>query len=174
MVPGMLENYTQDLLFSMERLSSNPYSLSRLNPSSDTIPFTVEDKIVQNLTGTSLQSLFTEGRLFHVDYSSLAQFTPIAGRYGGACSALFYIDPQTSKFLPLAVKTNVGSNLVYTPLDEPTDWLLAKIMFNVDDLWYTSWYHFASTHYVAELALEAAIRCMAAEHPVLAILQRCE
>ena len=172
----MLENYTQDSMFSMERLSTNPYAIRRLNPNvkSDAVPFQVDDTIVKNLTGTTLANLFTSGRLFYVDYSDQAQFVPITGRYAAACSALFYIDPKTSNFLPLAVKTNVGADLVYTPLDEPTDWLLAKIMFNLNDAWFTPWYHFSSTHYVSGLALQAAIRCMAPEHPVLAILQRSE
>lgn len=37
---GLLTNYTQDLLFSMERLSLNPYAVRRLTID-DGIPFEV-------------------------------------------------------------------------------------------------------------------------------------
>ncbi|RDW56625.1 hypothetical protein BP5796_13090 [Coleophoma crateriformis] len=171
-VPGMLQNYTFDSMFSMERLSSNPYSIRRLNPRKDTLPFPVNDTLVVKLTTTTLSGLFSAGRLFFVDYSYLTRYAATSGRYSAACSAYFYIDPTTRDFLPLAIKTNVGSNLTYTPLDTPNDWLLAKMMFNENDLWYQAWYHFASTHYVAGLSLTAATRCMSPNHPVLALLNR--
>lgn len=171
-VSGMLSNYTQDLLFSMERLSSSPYSIKRLNPAKDTLPFSVDDVLVTKLSGTNLNALFSAGRLFYVDYSSQSKFPPISGRYAAACEAYFFIDPKSGDFLPLAIKPNGGSSLIYTPLDQPQDWLLAKMMFNENDLWATAWYHLASTHYPADLVLEAAIRTLSDDHPVLAILNR--
>lgn len=62
----MLTNYTQDLLFSMERLSLNPYPLRRFK-SSDPLPFQVSSNIVRTLTGYSLEGLKYSGRLFVVD-----------------------------------------------------------------------------------------------------------
>jgi hypothetical protein len=64
--PGILTNYTQDLLFSMERLTQNPYPVQLVKPK-DAVPFEVDDKIVKNLTGTSLEELKTSGSLFMVD-----------------------------------------------------------------------------------------------------------
>lgn len=64
---GLLSNYTQDLLFSMERLSANPYSIKRLDPSSDTLAFDVDDTIATNLTGETLDALFASGSLFYVE-----------------------------------------------------------------------------------------------------------
>jgi arachidonate 15-lipoxygenase (second type) / 8-lipoxygenase (S-type) len=168
----MLSNYTQDLLFSMERLSSSPYAIKRLNPAKNTLPFLVDDSIVSKLSGSELKSLFSAGRLFYVDYSSQAKFTPIDGRYAAACEAYFFIHPKSGDFLPLAIKPNGGSSLIYTPLDEPNDWLLAKMMFEENDLWGTAWYHLATTHYPVGLVLEAAVRTLSDDHPVLAILNR--
>lgn len=169
---GILTNYTQDLLFSMERLSFNPYAVSRLNPASDSLPFTVDDAIVITITGQTLKDLFTSGRLFYADHrvqAKLPQSPP--PQYSPACDALFYICPSSGNFLPLAIRSGVG-DLVYTPEDSPGDWLLAKIMFNVNDFFMSQFDHFARNHFVAEIVYEAAVRTLSDEHPVLAIMKR--
>ncbi|EXJ61913.1 hypothetical protein A1O7_02344 [Cladophialophora yegresii CBS 114405] len=176
-VPGILTNYTQDLLFSMERLSISPYQVRRLkpsnglNPSTDTLQFNVDDDVARNVTGMTLQQLFQSGRLFYADYRNQKNLTPTK-RFSAACDAYFYIDQTSGDFLPLAIRTNVGSSLVYTPMDEPDDWLLAKIMYNVNDFWFAQWNHLASTHEVVQIAYLAAIRTLSDEHPVLALLNR--
>jgi arachidonate 15-lipoxygenase (second type) / 8-lipoxygenase (S-type) len=171
---GMQTNYTQDLLFSMERLSMNPFSMQRLQPKKDNVPFGVDDGIVQKIAGVQLDDLYTSGRLFYINYTDQLSIPTQEGRYAAGCDAYFYIDPHTSDFLPLAIRTNApGSNgLVYTPLDEPNDWLLAKIAFNENDHWYTAFYHFAATHFKAEIVYEAAIRTLSDDHPILGLLRR--
>jgi arachidonate 15-lipoxygenase (second type)/8-lipoxygenase (S-type) len=169
--PGMLTNYTQDLLFSMQRLSSSPYQVRRLIPNSDAIPFTISNSTVSQISGLNLQQLFQQGRLFYIDYRDQANLTS-TGRYAAACDAYFYIDTNSGNFLPLAIRTNVGANLIYTPLDKPNDWLLAKMMFNVNDFWASQWTHLAATHEVLQIVWQAAIRSISQEHPVYAILNR--
>lgn len=170
-VPGILTNYTQDLLFSMERLSLSPYQVRRLNPASDELQFSVDDAVAQNITGSTLQQLFSDGRLFYADYRDQKDLTRTE-RFAAACDAYFYIDKTSEDFLPLAIRTNVGSNLIYTPNDEPNDWLLAKIMYNVNDFWFAQWNHLASTHEVVQITYLAAIRTLSDDHPILAILDR--
>lgn len=170
-VPGILSNYTQDLLFSMERLSLSPYQVKRLNPASDTLQFTIDDATAMNVTGMTLEQLFSQGRLFYADYRDQKELTPTS-RFSAACDAFFYIDQKSDEFLPLAIRTNVGSNLIYTPADSANDWLLAKIMYNVNDFWYAQWNHLASTHEVVQIAYLAAIRTLSDQHPVLALLNR--
>ncbi|OQV10640.1 hypothetical protein CLAIMM_14607 [Cladophialophora immunda] len=170
-VPGILTNYTQDLLFSMERLSLSPYQVKRLNPAADRLQFTVEDSLIVNISGMTLHQLFQAGRLFYADYRDQRDLTP-TDRYAAACDAFFYINQESGDFLPLAIRTNVGSNLVYTPRDEPTDWLLAKIMYNVNDFWFTQWNHLAGTHEVIQIVYLAALRTLSDEHPVLVLLNR--
>jgi arachidonate 15-lipoxygenase (second type)/8-lipoxygenase (S-type) len=133
---GMLTNYTQDLLFSMERLSANAFSTSRIKPS-DALPFSIPSGIADTLSGLSIEALQAAGRLFYVNYSSQASIPISAGKFAAASEAYFYIDPKSGDYLPLAIKPNAGSDLIYSPLDEPNDWLLAKMMFNQNDLWYT-------------------------------------
>ncbi|KAF3908373.1 hypothetical protein AA313_de0209914 [Arthrobotrys entomopaga] len=173
-MPGILTNYTQDLLFSMERLSLNPFAVRRLIPGTDSVPFDVDSTIVSDVTGSSLSSLLSAGRLFYVDHSDQAALTPTA-QYGASCDALFYLSESSNQFLPLAIRTNVpgADKLVYTPNDSTNDWLLAKIMFNVDDFFHGQFYHLAATHYVAEVAFQAAERTLSDNHPVLAVFKRC-
>lgn len=173
--PGILTNYTQDLLFSMERLSFSPYQIRRLNPSKDTLNFQVDDQIATNLTGMTQQQLLTSGRLFYADYRDQAELTATSNpRYSAAVDAYFYIDPNSGDFLPLAIRTNQGANLTYTPADSPDDWMLAKIMYNVCDLWFAQWEHLARTHEVVQIMYMAAIRSLSDAHPVKAILDRCK
>ncbi len=170
-IPGMLSNYTDDLLFSMERLSLSPYQVKRLNPSLDTLQFIIDDGLATGISGMTVQQLFQTGRLFYADYRDQKNLAPTE-RYAAACDAFFYISPSSGDFLPLAIRTNVGSNLIYTPKDVPADWLLAKIMYNVNDFWFAQWNHLASTHEVVQIAYLAAIRALSDEHPVLALLNR--
>ncbi|EPS36284.1 hypothetical protein H072_10175 [Dactylellina haptotyla CBS 200.50] len=170
-MPGMLTNYTQDLLFSMERLSLNPYSVRRLIPGQDSLPFIVDSSTVQNVAGTSLSSLLSQGRLFYVDHRDQSSL-PRTAQFGAACDAYFYISPSSGAFLPLAIRTNYGSNLIYTPADSANDWLLAKMMFNVNDFFHGQFHHLANTHFVAEVAFQAAVRTLSDNHPVYGVFKR--
>lgn len=153
----------------MERLSNNPFPLRRLHPN-DSLPFQVDDELVRKLSTKTLKQLLAAGRLFLVDHSYQANYDRIDGRFTAACTAYFFIDPVSHNLLPLAIKTNVGSDLIYTPLDSKNDWLLAKIMFNVNDFFHGLFLHVANTHAVAEIVHEAALRTMSAKHPVRAYL----
>ncbi|KAF2874845.1 lipoxygenase [Massariosphaeria phaeospora] len=169
--PGILTNYTQDLLFSMERLTQNPYPLELVKPT-DPVPFDVDAGIVKKLTTTTLEALKASGSLFVVDHQYQAKYTRVHDKFGAYCTALFYIHPVSEAFLPLAIITNVGSNLVYTPEDTKTDWLLAKMMFNVNDFFQAQMFHLVATHDVGEAVHEAAMRTLSEEHPVMILLER--
>lgn len=156
----------------MERLTSNPYVIERL-PVSQQLPFTVEDSLVNRITGLNLSALHSQGRLFYADHSFQGNSTryPVgAGKYSPACEAYFYISPSSGEFLPLAIKTAPESTLVYTPLDNENDWLLAKILFNVNDFFHSQTYHLSASHVVSEIVYEAALRTMSIKHPIRGFL----
>jgi hypothetical protein len=92
-------------------------------------------------------------------------------KYGAPVSALFYLNKQ-KELLPLGIRTNIGENFTYTPLDKANDWLLAKIMFNVADQFFNQIYHLTATHNVGEALHEAAMRTMSDSHPIMAVLDR--
>lgn len=172
--PGVLQNYTSDLLFSMQRLSFSPYLLRRLDPEADQIPFPVADSNVTELAGVSLDILFKEGRIFYSDNRRLQHYE-LNGQpmYCAYSDALFYISPASGDFLPLAIRTNANNqSLIYTPLDSADDWLLAKIMFNADDFVMEAFHHLANTHYVSEIIYEAAMKTMSDDHPIMPLLAR--
>ena len=68
--PGILTNFTQDLFFSMERLSQNPYPLRLVKPS-DELPFELADDLTSKIAGSSLKKLQQDGHLFVVDRTFL-------------------------------------------------------------------------------------------------------
>ncbi|KAJ7595210.1 lipoxygenase [Mycena floridula] len=168
---GVLSNGTSDLLFAMDRLSIQPYSVRRVN-ASEPLSFTVDNVTAKHLTTQTQAELRASGRLFYIDYRSLADQTLTEGRYAGACDAYFFIHPVSGDFLPLAIRPNYGSPLVYTPLDSPNDWHIAKLLFNQNDLWWGQWYHLVATHEVVELIYQMAVRTLSAEHPVFALMTR--
>ncbi|KAF1828118.1 Lipoxygenase [Decorospora gaudefroyi] len=158
--PGILTNYTDDLLFSMTQLSENPYRISRVSKDAQ-LPFAVSNAKAD------------AGRLFLTDFLDQAHLPKTAGKYSAACQAYFYIHLVSSNFLPLAIKLNVeGSDLIYTPQDLPNDWLLAKMMFNLNSFWHAQWYHLAATYVVGEIAYLSAIRTLSDEHPIMTVLHR--
>lgn len=167
----MLTNYTQDLLFSMERLSLNPYAVRRLMPDDANLPFNIDDATATNITGQTLSDLLSSGRLYYADHRNQSNLTRTA-MYAPACDAYFYISQSSGDFLPLAIRTNIGSNLIYTPADTANDWLLAKMMFNCNDFFMGQIDHLSRNHYTQEIVYEAAIRTLSDSHPVLAILKR--
>ena len=169
--PGIETNYTQDLLFSMERLSFSPYQVRRLNPSKDKLAFHIDDWTAKNVSGMALSQLLQAGRLFYADYRDQKSLKPTA-QFAAAVDAYFYIDKASGDFLPLAIRTNVGANLIYTPQDTRNDWLLAKMMYNVNDFWFSQWNHLAGTHEVVQISYMAAIRSLSEDHPVLGVLNR--
>ena len=169
---GEFTNFTSDLLFGMERLSTNPYAIRRLHPTADELPYHIEQDVVKAIAGTRIETLHKEGRLFFVDHSYQKDYPVSEGRYTAGCQAYFFLHPESNQMLPLAIKTNVGADLTYTPLDDTNDWLLAKAMFNQNDLFHGQIFHLANSHAVAEIVHQAALRTMSSNHPVLALFDR--
>ncbi|WPG97231.1 Hypothetical protein R9X50_00000300 [Acrodontium crateriforme] len=173
--PGMISNATQDLLFSMERLSEHPHAVRRVSPL-EPLPFPLDDAITSKIVGhkTSLESLRKSDSLFIVDHSYQAKYnvSTVVKRYPVACSAYFFIHPDTHDFLPLAIRTNVESDLTYTPLDTPNDWLLAKMFFNANDMFFAQMFHLVIAHDVTEAVHQAALHTLSENHPIMVMLER--
>lgn len=111
----------------------SPYAVRRLSLLSDSLAFEVDDLTAQAVSGSTLLELFAAGRLFYIDHSAQGSLER-TDVYAAACDAYFYIDEATGDFLPLAIRTGVGANLIYTPQDQANDWLLAKMIFNGNDM----------------------------------------
>ncbi|KAI0814056.1 lipoxygenase [Xylaria sp. FL0064] len=172
--PGMLTNFTDDRMFSMMRLSADPYRIHRVKPT-DELLFPVDD--AKAITGLTLEQLQAQGRLFLEDFSEMKELDP-TDKFGAGTQGYFYIDPKSGDFLPLAVRPLVkgreDSALVYTPKDSFNDWMLAKMFLNQNAGWHTTWAHITQSHSAAEAPYLAAIRTLSDNHPVLVIMKRIE
>ena len=71
--PGIMTNYTNDLLFSMERLSQNPYPVQLVKPT-DTLPFQLDSNLTSTIAGASLEELQANGALFVVDRKQYSMY----------------------------------------------------------------------------------------------------
>ena len=61
---------------------------------------------------------------------------------------------------------------IWTPKDEPLDWLLAKIWFKHSDLQiHQVKTHYALTHVTAEVFAVAMYRCLPMVHPIYKLLK---
>lgn len=171
--PGFRTNVTQDLFFAMERLSTNPYILRRLNLG-EAPPFQLDDKTALQVAAATLGDLHAQGRLFVADHSYQKPYPQAntSERFTGFCTAYFYIPAYGGDLTPLAIKTNAGADLVYTPLDSSNDWTLAKMAFNVNDFAHSQFVHVANSHAVGEIVYQAAIRTLSDAHPIMVLMKR--
>lgn len=87
--------------------------------------------------------------------------------------SIFLYPPRIWRLLPLAIRTNVGAGIVYTPLDGKNDWLFAKMAFEMNDMFHGLIYHLSNTHDVAEPTYLAALHTLSQKHPVRGFLDRC-
>ncbi|RYO85154.1 hypothetical protein DL764_009221 [Monosporascus ibericus] len=162
----IMTDFTQGLLFSMERLSQTPYPLELVKPSGS-LPFKIPEDLATQIAGVSLDELHKSGNLTCKGryQTELDKTTTQPQRYGAASSAYFYIHSESGDFLPLETRTNAGSYLVYSPLDDPSDWLLAKMIFNVNYFFHAQTFHLVMTHDVSEAVHLAALLTLSERHP---------
>lgn len=62
--------------------------------------------------------------------------------------------------------------MISTKLDSANDWLLAKMMFNVNDMFDSQMCHLVASHDVTEAVHQAALHTLSEHHPIMIILER--
>lgn len=107
--PGVRANYTSDLLFSMEQLSSSPFRIARVDAAA-TLGWTVNN--AENITGLPLETLQSEGRLFLSDYSDQKTLTLSEGKHAGGVSGLLLYRSSLRRFPPAPLSMRVRMDLV--------------------------------------------------------------
>ena len=117
-------------------------------------PFKVDGAIVIKPTSISLTEPHENGRLFVVDHEYQADCLIAVGRCTAAYNRLFHISSRDKNILPLAIKTTVDSNLLYTPLDSESEWLLAKTTFT-KPISTRAIHHLLAAHGVSKILHEA-------------------
>jgi hypothetical protein len=129
-VPNALKDWNTDASFGQDRLTYGGYSLK-----AETVNFlSLDQTLVQSITGTNFQSLLDERRVFKVDYSFIGAYSKTRvgqknpfGQYVPSVYAQFYLTPNNN-FLPLAIKI-IENDSVYTPKSPEKNWMLAKLAF---------------------------------------------
>ena len=142
--------------------------------------FPVNDSHVKGLLrdGKNLEDEMTEGRIYIVDYQILEKIS--TGEENGKKIqlaipfCLFYVNDE-DKFVPIAIQLgrNPGFDFpIWSPRDEPLDWLLAKTWFkNADCQIWQMISHLSYTHLLLEPFAVAFFRCLPPPHPIHKLLR---
>ena len=79
------------------------------------------------------------------------------------------------ELVPIAIqlRQNAGEKYpIWTPKDDPLDWLLVKMWFKNADLQvHQVKSHYALTHIIAEIFAVAMYRCLPSIHPIFKLLK---
>lgn len=131
------------------------------------------DQIVQ-LCGDSLDALKATRSLFVLDFDDIAKYNDpfephkyIANVQGFFCVSQAPI--AASKLMPLAIRI-LDTGLVYTPFDQPHEWMLAKMTLNAAETQYQQVRHFTEFHLVLEPVRVELMRAMDPSHAVYKFL----
>lgn len=171
--------WDEDLTFTWQRLAGvNPMSLSRITELPDYVGIG-EAHYARAIGGDdSLAAALDSGRLFAVDYTSLA------GAPTGTTEGRKKCLPA-----PYALFASVGGALktvaiqIGATTDSPTyaagdgvSWRIAKLAFNAADAnYHESIVHLGRTHMVMEAVTLATMRRLSSKHPLsLLLLPHCE
>jgi arachidonate 15-lipoxygenase len=169
-------------LFAHLRVAgANPMQIQGVDRLGDRFP--LPDATYRRIMGEgdSLAKAGAEGRLYVTDYAILDGVTggvfPHGQKYGAAPLAVFAVPQGISDARALApVAIQLGQrpgpdNPIFTPLDDPWAWRIAKAYLNsADSNVHQVVHHLAHTHLVIEPIVIATHRRLAPEHPVSALL----
>eukprot|EP00118_Oscarella_pearsei_P016743 m.162054 g.162054 ORF g.162054 m.162054 type:complete len:781 (+) comp38831_c0_seq1:29-2371(+) len=155
------ESFPNDCEFGRQFLQgAHPIAIQRVEADGLPMKFPVKDVTVKGTIGdtTTLTNEIQAGRIFMVDYSALDGIPPNSSgtmkkRYVAPAMGLFW-QTGNDDFVPIAIQlqqTPHDSNLIFTPQDNATDWLYAKMWLKCAD----SQYHqvvsrLMNNHYVLE------------------------
>ena len=174
-MPGVAKRWMQDREFARQRLDGiNPFMIQAL----DEVPehFPVTDEVVRGVMpdGLSLRALEQEGRLFLVDFASLADAPVNVGCDLAAAMGMFWLTEERS-LLPLAIQLGqspAAAPVIFTPADEPWVWTTAKTFLQeADGNHHEVVSHLTRTHLVMETFWVAASRTLPPQHPLYELLR---
>ena len=121
---------------------------------------------------------FLIGNVYIVNYTFLRDIS--RGHHQGkklelaAPICLLYLRTD-SELVPIAIQLGQEDghdNPIWTPKDEPLDWLLAKMWFKHADLQvHQIKSHYAFTHVIGEVFAVAMYRCLPTIHPIYKLLK---
>lgn len=182
--PSVIKHYKADWCFAEQRLSGiNPQAIRRLDEFPEDFPFTNEHFGQAVGAGHRLEQALKEGKLYLLNYPWLSDIQGGTFRnlrkYLPKPQALFYWRSDDSKIggslIPVAIQNlneAGGEHLIYTPVDDPLDWFLAKTYIQMADANHQELgTHFAHTHAVMAPFGAVTVRQLGENHPLALLLK---
>uniref|UniRef100_A0A3Q3WZT4 Uncharacterized protein n=2 Tax=Mola mola TaxID=94237 RepID=A0A3Q3WZT4_MOLML len=171
-------HWIEDEFYGYQFLNGvNPNAITKCSELPKNFPVT-EEMVKPFLEGSSLQSEMTKGNIFIYDQKKM-EGLPVRDYEGkplhvtpGLC--LLYVNSKQN-LVPIAIQQlhqePAEENPIFLPSDSETDWLLAKIFIkNADALNHQAVTHLMRTHFLAEVYIVAALRCLPEIHPIYKLL----
>uniref|UniRef100_A0A3Q3WSI6 Lipoxygenase domain-containing protein n=1 Tax=Mola mola TaxID=94237 RepID=A0A3Q3WSI6_MOLML len=171
------DHWIEDEFYGYQFLNGvNPNAITKCSELPKNFPVT-EEMVKPFLEGSSLQSEMTKGNIFIYDQKKM-EGLPVRDYEGkplhvtpGLC--LLYVNSKQN-LVPIAIQLHqepAEENPIFLPSDSETDWLLAKIFIkNADALNHQAVTHLMRTHFLAEVYIVAALRCLPEIHPIYKLL----
>lgn len=180
--PSVAEVWKRDSEFARQRLNGiNPLQIRRLDSMPSHLRVT-QARVAEVLpSGTTLEQMLSDGRLWLCDWPGLVDAPVRLGRFLSAPSALFFTDDH-GELHPLAIQLDREATyrpesdtrvepIVFTPADERWLWLTARThVQTADAAWHEMVVHLFRTHLLMETVWVAANRGLSPQHPVHRLL----
>ena len=174
------DTWWTDEEFGRQILSgTNPVCVRRCRELPDNFPVTDDDVHGILGRGKTLQEEMDNGKIYIINHDILKNISTGEHAKGKKIQlpvplALFYVN-EDDQFIPIAIQLgqNPGYDFpIWTPKDQPMDWLLAKIWFKNADLQVMQLTtHLAYTHLLLEPFAMALFRCLPPPHPIHKLLR---
>ena len=180
--PSVAEVWQRDTEFARQRLNGvNPLQIRRLDSMPSHLRVTQERVADVLPSGTNLEQMLGDGRLWLCDWPGLVGAPVRLGRFLSAPSALFFTDDH-GELHPLAIQLDREATyrpesdttvepIVFTPSDERWLWLTARThVQTADAAWHEMVVHLFRTHLLMETVWVAANRGLSPQRPIHRLL----
>ncbi|XP_074651699.1 polyunsaturated fatty acid 5-lipoxygenase-like [Tubulanus polymorphus] len=175
----IIQHWREDIEFGRQIMNANaPNLIYRLTEIPENFPIDREllDALLKR--DISLEAEIQDGNMYMVNLDGLAGIKCYRSqnerRFICHPMCLLYVRPDGT-LVPIAIQLfqRPGDKVpIWTPKDDPLDWLYAKIWFKCAFAQYSTMYvHLLMTHLVTEAVCIASLRTMPSCHPVHALLQ---
>lgn len=181
---AVMSRWAEDAEFGRQRLTGvNPMQITLLDrdrktPEWDPLCDAADRVLRTKKPARTMKDMLVAGRLFYTTYAPLwhprIQAQVQKGTYLAAPTCLFWSD-DTGHLMPLAIQLKPldvrEKNPVFTPLDPPFDWLMARSHAqSADTHTHEGTYHLLETHLVSGAIALCMYRQLHPDHPLRQLL----
>jgi len=177
--PRVKNTWQADEEFARQRLAGvNPMAIRRCHATPDEALAKGANRFLAERHATTLNRALETGRLYLSEYPMLwerpVQQQVRRGVSLAAPTCLFYVDNR-QKLMPVAIQLKpqdvIDRNPVFTPLNDPWDWRMARAHAQASDSHYhESISHLLETHLVSEIFALSTHRNLHPDHPLSQLL----